>query len=328
MTRLAIAVMAVLVAAAPVALAHELRPAYLDLREQEPGVFAVLFKTPMRGDLRLAVAPELSGQVESISPMVDRRVGDASIRTWTVRAADGLRGNTVRIDGLEATMTDALVRIEFADGSSWTHRLTARAPSADVPRSASALDVARVYAELGVEHILLGIDHILFVLALLLVTRGTKRVVTTITAFTLAHSMTLAAAALGIVHVPSAPVEAAIALSIVLVAAEIVRARAGAPGVTARAPWVVAFTFGLLHGLGFAGALSDIGLPHGQVPAALLWFNIGVELGQLLFVAVVLALVAVVRRVRVPLPRSVQLVPPYAIGGVATFWLIERTLAF
>jgi hypothetical protein len=188
--------------------------------------------------------------------------------------------------------------------------------------------VAWLYLKLGIEHILLGVDHLLFVLALLLITRGTWLLIKTITAFTVAHSITLALATLEYVHVPSAPVEALISLSIVFVAVEIVRLWQGREGLSARAPWVVAFTFGLLHGLGFAGALSEVGLPAGHIPVALLFFNLGVEIGQLLFIAVMLCLFTLIRRVRISWPRWANLAAPYAIGSIAMFWVIERVAAF
>ena len=225
-------------------------------------------------------------------------------------------------------MTDVLVRIEFADGTTWVQRLTGDEPSASIPLRQSGWSMAGVYFELGVEHILFGIDHLLFVLALLIVTGGTMRLIKAVTAFTVAHSITLTAATLGFVHVPQPPVEATIALSIVFVAAEIVHQRGGREGITAHAPWVVAFTFGLLHGFGFAGALSEIGLPQGDVPLALLFFNVGVEVGQLLFIAAVLALIVPMRRTQVPFPRWLELMPPYAIGTVAMFWVIQRIAAF
>ena len=181
---------------------------------------------------------------------------------------------------------------------------------------------------LGVEHILGGIDHLLFVLALLLIVRGGKRIFFTITAFTLAHSITLVAATLGWVHVPGPPIEAMIALSIVFVAAEIVRGLRGKPGLTARAPWVVAFCFGLLHGFGFAGALAEVGLPQKAIPVALLTFNVGVELGQLIFVAIVLALRWLWQRVPLTPRAWTPYVVPYAIGAVAMFWVVERVAAF
>jgi hydrogenase/urease accessory protein HupE len=310
------------------AAAHEVRPAYLELRETPTGELDVLWKTPMQGDLRLALAPVLSGASEELTPIATRRAGGAAVQTWRLRLREPLRGRTLQIDGLRGTMTDALVRIEFADGGSWLARLTPQAPEVTIPVVPGGSEVAWSYFGLGVEHILLGIDHLLFVLALLLITRGTRRLALTITAFTVAHSITLALATLGFVRVPSAPVEAVIALSIVFVAAEIVRARRGDEGLTAHAPWIVAFTFGLLHGFGFAGALAEIGLPPGQIPLALLFFNVGVEGGQLLFVVAVLAFAWPLRRARIALPGWAGLVPPYAIGSVAMFWVIERIAAF
>ncbi|HEX4857527.1 MAG TPA: HupE/UreJ family protein, partial [Usitatibacteraceae bacterium] len=210
----------------------------------------------------------------------------------------------------------------------WSKRLVPAEPAAAIPERQSGWSVAGDYFRLGVEHILLGIDHLLFVLTLLLITRGGWKLVQTITAFTLAHSFTLALAALGLVHVPQAPVEAVIALSIAFVAAEIVRSRQGHDSVAARAPWSIAFAFGLLHGFGFAGALAEIGLPQGQIPQALLFFNLGVEAGQLLFIGAVLAALALILRVRLRPPRWVQQVPPYVIGSVAMFWAMQRVAAF
>ncbi|HET6370804.1 MAG TPA: HupE/UreJ family protein [Nitrospiria bacterium] len=327
------------------ASAHEVRPAYLELREAAPGEFAVLWKTPMRGDMRLGVSPEFSGRTETLTPVETREAENAALQTWRLRAVDPLRGQSVRIAGLEGTMTDALIRVEFADGTSWTQRLTPGQPAAVIPVRQSGFAVAGVYLTLGVEHILLGIDHLLFVLALLLITRGGWKLFKTVTAFTVAHSITLSAATLGFVHVPQAPVEAVIALSIVFVAAELVRLDRGASiegrvnsdpsspvplpsSLTARAPWIVAFTFGLLHGFGFAGALSEVGLPQGQIPVALLFFNLGVEAGQLMFIAAALSFIAVIRRMRIPSPRWTELIPAYAIGTLAMFWVIQRIMAF
>lgn len=311
-----------------VSVAHEVRPAYLNLHEVRLGEFAVLWKTPMRGELRLALVPELSGRVESLTPIATIETGGAAVQTWRLRTEDPLRGQTLRIQGLETTLTDVLARVEFADGTTWLRRLTPQAPAATIPAKQPRWSVGGEYLKLGVEHILLGLDHLLFVLALLLITSGTWRLVKTVTAFTLAHSITLALAALGFVHVPQAPVEAVIALSIVFVAAEILRVRGGHAGIAARAPWVVALTFGLLHGFGFAGALAEVGLPEHHIPLALLSFNIGVELGQLLFIATVLSLVVLIRRIRFRLPRWTGLVPPYVIGSAAMFWVIQRVAAF
>jgi hydrogenase/urease accessory protein HupE len=197
--------------------------------------------------------------------------------------------------------------------------------------------VAATYLRLGVEHILFGFDHLLFVLALVILVRGWRRVAVTVTAFTIAHSITLAAATLGFVNVPGPPVEAAIALSIMLVSVEILNARGGKPSLTARLPWLVAFSFGLLHGFGFAGALAEVGLPQHAIPVALLFFNLGVEIGQLAFVAAVLTAGGLFRTAMAlrlepaPLRRTVNrldVIAAYAIGTVAAFWLIERTSAF
>ena len=260
--------------------------------------------------------------------MATRHTGNAAVQTWRLKLLEPLRGQSLRIDGLEATMTDALVRIEFSDGAMWTGRLTPQAPELTIPERPGRGSVALTYFSLGVEHILTGIDHLLFVLALLIITGGTMRLLWTVTAFTVAHSITLALATLGFVHVPSPPVEAVIALSIVFVAAEILHGWQGVKGLTVRAPWIVAFTFGLLHGFGFAGALAEIGLPQGQIPLALFFFNVGVEAGQLVFIAAILAIFAATRHFRPRLPRWAELVPPYAIGSIAMFWVIQRIAAF
>jgi hydrogenase/urease accessory protein HupE len=194
------------------------------------------------------------------------------------------------------------------------------------------MEVAATYLQLGVEHILGGIDHLLFILALLILVKGVGRLVATVTAFTFAHSLTLAAATLGFVYVPGPPVEAAIALSIVFVAAEIIHSRQGKMALTERFPWIVAFTFGLLHGFGFASALNEVGLPQSTIPVALLFFNVGVEVGQLIFIASVFALMALGRylaqRLSVSQPTWSWRIPPYAIGTIAALWVIQRTVSF
>lgn len=325
--RRAILAMVLLAVAVP-AFAHEVRPAYLELHEERAGEYLLLWKIPMRGEMRLSLSPEFSGRTESLTPVMSRHTGDAAVQTWRIRAVDPLRGQTVRVRGLEGTMTDALVRIVFADGTSWVHRLTPQSPASSIPRETSRLMVAGVYSKLGVEHILSGVDHLVFVLALLIITNGAWRLFKTVTAFTAAHSITLALATLGLVHVPQRPVEAVIALSIVFVAMEIVHLRAGRESMTSRSPWVVAFAFGLLHGFGFAGALSEVGLPQSHIPLALLFFNVGVEVGQLLFIAAALGLVGLWRRSGISFPRWAELVPPYAIGSIAMFWVIQRVAAF
>jgi hydrogenase/urease accessory protein HupE len=314
---------------APGALAHEVRPAYLELRETAPALYSVLWKVPgSSGNLRLALDVELPAGCAKVTEPRASMVNNAFTERWSIACVGGLTGRVVRIAGLSATMTDVLVRVEHRDGTTQVTRLTPSDPSMVVEAAPRAWAVARTYLMLGIGHILGGVDHLLFVLALLLITRGTTRLVKTVTAFTVAHSITLALATLGFVHVPSKPVEAVIALSIVFVAAEIVHGRRGVEGLAARAPWIVAFIFGLLHGFGFAGALTQIGLPQGSIPLALLFFNVGVEAGQLLFIAGVLGILVSARRVKLPTPQWTRIVPPYAIGAIAMFWVIQRISAF
>ena len=310
------------------ASAHEVRPAYLQVSETAPGVFSVLFKTPAQGGRRLSLNVELSGRLATVGPTTSRSVDGAILQTWRFRAVDPLGGQTLRIAGLEGTMTDALVRVEFLGGASWAYSLTPAAPAAVIPVKPGGWSVASTYFQLGVKHILLGVDHLLFVLGLILIAGTRRQLLAAITAFTVAHSITLAGASLGFVHVSPKPVEAAIALSIAFVALEVVHARQGRLHLASRLPWVVAFAFGLLHGFGFAGALSEIGMPQGYIPLALLFFNLGVEAGQLLFVAAVLGAWAVLSIRKAAWARRAELVPPYLIGCIAMFWFFERVSAF
>jgi hydrogenase/urease accessory protein HupE len=276
----------------------------------------------------LPIHPSLPKDCQIIAPPQIERLFGAEIRRSTISTgATGLEGWEVTVHGLQATMVDVLVRIELADGRVVSRILRPDAPSFTFHAERAGLPAAGFF-RLGVEHILLGVDHLLFVLALVLIVRGTGMLVKTITAFTVAHSITLALATLGFVHVPSAPVEAAIALSIVFVAAEILRSRRGERGLTERAPWIVAFAFGLLHGFGFAGALTAVGLPPHDIPLALLFFNLGVEAGQLAFVAIALSTIAAIRRADFTFPRWTEAMPPYAIGGFAMFWVIQRVSIF
>jgi hypothetical protein len=317
----------VLATVAPNAQAHEVRPAYLELRQTDPETWEALWKVPGLGDsLRLALYVELPPDCKRLGTSRISIADDAHAERWTFRRPGGLAGADIRIAGLSATQTDVLVRLERLDGTTQVERLTPSDTSFTVAAAPDAWDVTRTYALLGVEHILLGFDHLLFVLGLLILTQGGWRLVKTVTAFTVSHGVTLTLATLGYVHVPQRPVEAVIALSIVFVAAEIVHGRAGRPGITARAPWIVALTFGLMHGLGFAGALSEVGLPQAHIPTALLFFSLGVEVGHLLFIGAVLSVVALGRRLRWPVPGWLGLVPAYAIGAVAMFWVFQRTL--
>ena len=309
--------------------AHEVRPGYLQLTQTGAQTCDVLWKVPAKGGgLRLGLYVRFPDGTQETSEHVGRFVDQAYVDRWSVEHPEGLAGQVVHIDGLRATLTDVIVRVEWLDGTTFVGRMNAAEPGLVLAASPGLGDVASTYLTLGVEHILLGIDHLLFVFALLMIVRGARRLVATITAFTLAHSVTLAAATLGWVAVPIAPVEAVIALSIVFVACEIVHGRQGRPGLTARSPWIVALVFGLLHGFGFAGALHEVGLPDHAIPTALLFFNVGVELGQLLFVAATLALVALGRSLLARAPAWLEAVPAYAIGALAMFWVFERVAGF
>ena len=313
------------------ALAHRLSPAYLGLTETSPGVYDVEWKVSIPGGLADVLEPAIPDGCRVEGNVRTYLVSDARLQHGVIACEGGITGRDVTISGLRGTDTDVLVRIAFEDGSSFTHRLVPWDPVVTVPQRAGAGSVIATYLVLGVEHILLGIDHLLFVLALLLIVRGIGRLVATITAFTVAHSITLGAATLGLANLPSAPVEATIALSILFLATELARNRAapaGAPeDLTSRFPWLVAFSFGLLHGFGFAGALAEVGLPQHAVPLALLFFNVGVEIGQLVFVAVVLALAWLWRRADLPAPAAWPRAAAYAVGAISAFWAIERTVA-
>jgi hydrogenase/urease accessory protein HupE len=279
------------------ARSDEVRPGYLELRQTAPDLYSLLFKVPALGeDVRLAIYVALPEGTSDVAPPQARFSGGAYIERRAIRCPGGLAGQTIAIEGLSRTSTDVLARIESLGGATQTERLSPTNTTFVVEAAPSAWEVAATYLRLGIEHILFGFDHLLFVLALVILVRDWRRVALTVTAFTVAHSMTLAAATLGLVDVLGPPLEAAIALSIVLVAVEIVNARRGRPALTARRPWLVAFCFGLLHGFGFAGALAEVGLPHHAIPLALLFFNLGVEIGQLFFVAVVLATVWLFRQ--------------------------------
>jgi len=305
------------------------RPAYLELRETSAETYDVMWKVPAQGDtLRLAIHVVFPEGTVNLTEPRGSFTGDGFVERWSIRREGGLANGTVRIEGLPAAITDVLARVERDDGTTQVARLLPERPAFVVEPPAHATGVAWTYLVLGVHHILVGFDHLLYILAMLFLVKGWRRIVVTMSAFTMTHSLTLTAAALGWIHVPQPPVEACIALSIVFVAREIVQARRGRPGLTARWPWVVSFSFGLMHGFGFAGALAQVGLPDRAIPVALLFFNIGVEVGQLVFVAVALGLLALLPKSPNTWPRWAGAVPAYAIGAVAMYWVIERMVAF
>jgi hydrogenase/urease accessory protein HupE len=313
-----------LLAAASAVSADEIRPAYLELREVMPGEFNVLWQTPMVGEARLALEPEFSGEALPLSPVTTQTVAGNAIQTWQLRAP-ALRGQTLRIRGLEKTVTDVLTRFQFLDGTVAINVLQPSAPTLVVPERQTALALARNYILYGIQHIWFGVDHLLFVLGLLLIVGDRWTLVKTITSFTVAHSLTLAVATLGFAHAPVEPLNAAIALSILFLGPEIARIWRGETSLTIRRPWLVAFIFGLLHGFGFAGALTGAGLPRPDLALALLTFNIGVEIGQIAFVLLVVAMERSFRQLEIRWPSWLARAPGYLIGSAGAFWTIQRT---
>lgn len=328
MKPLALLILICLLAIAGQGAAHEVRPGYLEMEESAPGEWNVLWKVPMRGEMRLALYVVFPDHCEEAAPVSSYQASASLTQRWAIRCEDGLVGYNIGIDGLSKTLTDVLVRLQHLDGTTQVVRLKPREPYFTVSAAPTKTEVAGTYFFLGVEHILSGIDHLLFVLALLIIVKGWKRLIATVTAFTVAHSITLAAATLGFVHMPGPPVEAVIALSILFLAIEIVHGRQGRAGLTEQWPWVVAFTFGLLHGFGFAGALAQIGLPENSIPLALFFFNVGVEAGQLLFIVGVFVAWVVIKRINIRWPDWAWAVPAYGIGAVAAYWTIERVARF
>ncbi len=307
---------------APRAFGHEVRPAYLEINELGDGELELVWKQPLRDGMRLRIDPVLPALCTRVSAAAPDVSAGAAVERSRWRCPAGIEGQTIAVAGLERTLTDALVQVRFADGERVSHILRPDARSWRVTRGGAP---AWSYLRLGVEHLLFGFDHILFVIGLLFLVRRPLALVQVITSFTVAHSITLALSSLGVVRLRPAPVEAAIALSILYLAVELMRPEApDAPSWTRRFPWSIAFGFGLLHGFGFAGALAEIGLPHGARSLALLLFNVGVELGQLVVVAVVLVVAATVRAAALRVPAALVQAPVILMGAVSAYWLIER----
>lgn len=322
--RTAIAVLLVLSGAAP-GEAHTTLPAYLELNELRQGAFDVIWRVPAAEGPPAAIYPVLPANCQPVKDTSET----ATLTFVLTRAvidcgARGLVDQDIVIEGLRVTIMDVLVRLTFADGTRLTRILRASEPSLTVRKDGGNEGDVWGYVRLGISHILTGIDHLLFVLGLLLIVVGFRRLLKAITAFTVAHSITLGLAAFGVVRIAPRPVEAVIALSIVFLAVELARHHRGEDGLTFRKPWLVAFAFGLLHGFGFAGTLTQVGIPPGEIPRALLSFNVGVELGQLGFIGAVLALVWSLRPLEISAPTWVRSVPLYTIGSYASFWFIER----
>ena len=305
------------------ARADELRPGYLELTQREASHWDLIWKAPVLGGLATRSRPALPDFCK-VTPGPVRLEGAALVTTAKLDCARSLDGTSIGLTGMESSFTDALLRVAPLGRPVQAERLTLDRPMVTIKAVPDRWQVAHTYALLGAHHILTGYDHLLFVVALvLLLTRGWV-VVRAATAFTIAHSLTLAGTTLGFFGLAQAPVEALIALSIVFLAAEIAKQKDGSPRLSERIPWVVAFLFGLLHGFGFAGALREIGLPESDVPVALLTFNLGVEVGQLAIIAACLALIALLRRFAQPMLRPATVLTTYGIGTIASFWFIER----
>jgi hydrogenase/urease accessory protein HupE len=312
---------------------HEIRPALLEINENEPGLFDIKWKIPAIGDRILPLEPVFPQFMIPVGPPSEHLAPGAFLRYFTLKTeGKSIAGETITIKGLSAVQIDVLINIRLADGTKRSTIVRPKSPSYQIPVRETKGAVVWSYTQMGLIHIFEGIDHLLFVLALVIIVPNRWMLLKTITAFTVAHSITLALATLGFVKVPPAPTEAIIALSIVFLAVEIIHSRQGKISLAEKYPWVVAMFFGLFHGLGFAGALSEVGLPQHEIPLALLMFNVGVELGQITFVVLVLCALALFKYAcnKIPaieLVRRWQFVP-YAIGCVATYWTIERIMSF
>ena len=308
--------------------AHEVRPGFLEISEREQGLFDVKWKVPKRGDATLAIKPILPDNLKKVGLSSSYSIPGAWVEQSTYESDSPILGKTISINGLNAVQTDVLLQINMIDGTSYSAILKPNSPSYDIPLEPTKYGVALSYWEMGLIHILEGFDHLLFLLAIMLIITGLGNLLKTITAFTVAHSITLGLAALGFVNVPVAPTEAVISLSIVFLAVEVVRDKMGKKTITRSYPWIVAFIFGLFHGLGFANALFEIGLPQNSIPLALLMFNVGVETGQIIFLLVVLIFLSILRRVNIYWPKGTWRLAPYTIGGIAGFWTIQRIISF
>jgi hydrogenase/urease accessory protein HupE len=312
----------------PIANAHEIRPAYLQIDEVGHGRFKLLWRTPLLAGMRLPVVLRLPAEISNVTSPTTQELSDSLVERYIVEAGpQGLAGRRIEFVGLQATITDVLVRVQMLDGAHSVTLVHPPTPWVDFATSQRPFAVAGAYLAHGIEHILLGIDHLLFVMGLVLLVKNRWMLVKTITAFTVAHSITLALATLGYASIPLPPLNAAIALSILFLGPEIVRAGRGGTSLTIRHPWIVAFAFGLLHGFGFASGLTQMGLPQNDIPLALFSFNVGVELGQLGFVALVLLLEKSFKVLEICWPRAIELLPAYSVGGLGAFWTIDRVVA-
>jgi hypothetical protein len=319
---------ALAVLAAGAARGHELLPASLEITEVSPGRYDVVWRVPLAAGRPLAVELSLPESCRDVTEPSVRLLPDATVQRRVIDAPDGaLDGRRIVFAGLEATRTDVLVRAALLDGTEWTVVARPAQPWVEFEGVKTAWEVARTYLLHGIQHILFGVDHLLFVFGLLVIVRRRWMLIKTITAFTVAHSITLAIATLGWAQVPAAPLNALIAMSILFLGPEIARSWQGGTSLTLRHPWLIAFLFGLLHGFGFASALTSAGLPRSALPMALFTFNVGVEIGQLAFVLLVLAVMRSFHQLEVEWSRRARMAPGYAVGSLGAMWTIQRVVA-
>ncbi len=312
---------------ASLAAAHDMRPAFLALDQLDSDTYEILWKVPARvANLEPGLAVRFDDRTESLGSPVRSFLNGSCVERWRVRRPGGLDGSSVTVDGLESVFNEVLVRAHHLDGTTQTALLKSGRPSLTIQAAPVGWAVPATYFRLGTEHILLGIDHLLFVLGLLLLVDRRWMLFKTITSFTVAHSLTLALSTFAVLRVPEAPLNAAIALSILFLGPEIARKWQGGSSTTIRRPWVVAFAFGLLHGIGFASGLSGTGIPQSDIPAALLFFNLGVECGQLAFVFLAICLANACRTLHLDRPRWVTRLPGYAVGSLGACWTLQRIL--
>ena len=319
-------ILCLIVGAVPMpASSHEVRPALLSVMERPGGRYDIVWKQPTLGEVAVRLVPHISGGVLDRAPSEVQGVGDFQLTVWRdIQPGEGgLEGRALQIEGLGETITDVLVEITLVDGSTDQEILHPQEPRMTLHFHRSGMAVL-AYIRLGIEHILTGADHLAFVLGLTLLVRRRMMLVKTITAFTLAHSITLAATTLHVIVVQPELIESLVALSVLFVAVELVDGYRGRGGLATRYPWLIALVFGLLHGAAFAGALADIGLPPHAIAPALLLFNVGVEVGQLMFISVVLGMGWAASRLPTPLPAWTRWIPPYAIGSLSAFWVFDR----
>ena len=304
------------------ASAHELQPGFLQLKETAPHQYEVIWKQPTSLGNPLRLTPVFPANCQASSQAQSEVLPQSWVWRMRLSCLQGLAGQTLNIEGLEAFATDVLLRVEHADGQIETHLIKPVDPSVTLNSAASARG-RWTYMTLGIEHIAEGIDHLLFVLGLLLIVGNRWMLIKTITSFTVAHSITLAFATLAKIELPAAPLNACIALSILFLAPEVIRVWRGQTSLTIRYPWIVAFLFGLLHGFGFAGGLASLGLPQDEIPLALLLFNVGIEFGQLTFIFLVIAMQQLFRVLKINWPRWMEMIPAYVLGSMGVFWTIQ-----